>query len=279
MTINYEEQEKKYLDLLIKYNNIFDKEGELYNIVNNTPYIIIQTGIGDILLISLLLKHNLIPKPVYINLSGIIYNIYYLNNPVDTFEFKLQLIDKLLQKDDVVFFNDETFYYTDDWQPKLKFINNWSLLHSYFDFTYRPVCQDYIVFHTKCRFFSEFNYEYLKHRLHHFCKYFKTKYTIILLGEQILPFNSENENHKITTIYNELLELKTQNDVIDLTTANILDNLNFDNYCKDLSIVYNAKCNIIVGHGGHFCNTIVFGKKLISFLLPSMMNSFTPFLI
>ena len=66
--------------------------------------------------------------------------------------------------------------------------------------------------------------------------------------------------HGITTIYDELACLKTNNDVIDLTRKNIYDNLDFNDWEKDISIIHNAECNIGVGEGGQFVNCICFSK-------------------
>ena len=87
-----------------------------------------------------------------------------------------------------------------------------------------------------------------------------------------MPNNSESKAHNITTIYEELLELKNNNEIIDLTSENIYDNLNFDNYIKDMAIIHNAKTNILVGHGGQFCNSIIFGNDLICYSKPILIE-------
>jgi hypothetical protein len=105
-----------------------------------------------------------------------------------------------------------------------------------------------------------------------FCKKFKTNYKIIILGERYMPRNFETDVHQITTIYNELLELKSNNNILDLSVDNIYDNLNFENYCKDISIIHNAKTNILVGHGGQWVNSIIFGKGMIEFTQPILIG-------
>ena len=235
---------------------------------------IIQTGIGDILLLFLLINNKLISSPLYFNLSIVIDNIGKLNNTTCAFEFKLQLLNKICAHDKIIFYYDKsTFDYTNKWQSKLSNITNFSLMHNYFDLV-NPFEQEYIIFHTKCRFTNNFNYSYLKEHMKKFCKNFKTNYTIIILGERCMPNNFETHVHKTTTIYDELLELKSNNNVIDLSIDNIYDNLNFENYCKDMSIIHHAKTNILVGHGGQYCNSIIFGKGLIVFTQPNLIGGF-----
>lgn len=235
---------------------------------------IIQTGIGDILLLFLLVNNKLIRGPLYFNLSIVIDNIYKLNNNINNFEFKLQLLNKIRAHDKIIFYYDKSpFNYTNNWQPKLSNITNFSVMHNYFDLV-NPFEQEYIIFHTKCRFADKFNYSYVKERMKLFCKNFKTNYNIIILGDRYMPRNSEADIHQITTIYDELIELKSNNNVIDLSIDNIYDNLNFENYCKDMSLIHYAKNNILVGHGGQYCNSIIFGKGMIVFTQPNLIGEF-----
>lgn len=234
---------------------------------------IIQTGIGDILLLFLLINNKLISIPLYFNLSIIIDNPYRLNNPTNQLEFNLQLLNKICANDKIFFYYDKNIVYTNKWQSKLSNIKNYNLMHNYFDFV-NPFEQEYIIFHTKCRFTNNFNYSDLKKCMKKFCKNFKTNYAIIILGERCMPNNMETSVHKITTIYDELLELKSNNNVLDLSLDNIYDNLNFENYCKDMSLIHNAKTNILVGHGGQCCNSIIFGKGMILFTEPMLIREF-----
>lgn len=234
---------------------------------------IIQTGIGDILLIFLLINNKLISGPLYFNLSIIIDNPYTLNNPTNQLEFKLQLLNKICANDKIIFYYDKNITYTGNWVYKLINITNYNAMHNYFDFI-NPFEQEYIIFHTKCRFTNNFNYSDLKKCMKNFCKNFKTNYKIIILGERCMPRNFETNIHNITTIYDELLELKTNNNVIDLSIDNIYDNLNFENYCKDMSLIHYAKTNIVVGNGGQYCNSIIFGKGMIVFTLQTLKEDF-----
>jgi hypothetical protein len=78
-----------------------------------------------------------------------------------------------------------------------------------------------------------------------------------------MPRNTESNFHNITTIYNELLELKKNNDILDLSIYNIYNNLDYDNYKKDINLINNAKYNICFGQGGQLCTSLVFGKSTI----------------
>jgi hypothetical protein len=90
------------------------------------------------------------------------------------------------------------------------------------------------------------------------------------LGERTINGGVEVQTHKITTIYNELLELKNNNDILDLTKYNIYDNLNFEDYEKDMALIHYAKLNILVGHGGQYCNCFCFGKKTVVYGIPEL---------
>ena len=83
------------------------------------------------------------------------------------------------------------------------------------------------------------------------------------MGERIFPHTEEVDYHGITTIYSELLELKTHNDVIDNSIEIIYSNLNYDNYKNDINLIKNAKYNICFGLGGQLCTSVVFGKSTI----------------
>ena len=262
-----------YLTNLIKNANfVYNNNITTKKIISQNGEII-QTGIGDILLIFLLINNNLLSGPLYFNLSIVIDNPYKLNNNINDFEFKLQLLSKICANDKIIFYNDKNILYTNKWSSKLNNITNFSAMHSYFEFV-KPFEYEYIIFHTKCRFTSNYNYANLKQHIKIFCKNFKTNYKIIILGERHMPSNVESDIHKMTTIYDELLELKSNNDVLDLSIDNIYDNLNFENYCKDMSIIHYAKNNILVGHGGQYCNSIIFGKGMIVYTLPILVGNF-----
>lgn len=232
----------------------------------------IQTGIGDILFASTLVRNKLIKTPLFINIRVYTDNPYQLTDTYNSFCFKIKLLERLYDSQEITFYSHSDMYYS-DWPKHLKSITNFSALNKSFDLT-NLIPDDYIIFHTKCRFTSDFNYEGLKHNMKIFCKNFKTNNTIIILGERQMPSNYETTVHKITTIYEELLELNNNNRVLDLSIDNVYDNLNFENFCKDMSIIHNSKTNILVGHGGQFCNSILFGKNAISYLTEGLLGGF-----
>jgi len=41
-----------------------------------------------------------------------------------------------------------------------------------------------------------------------------------------------------------------------------------------MSIIYNAKTNILFGHGGQYCNFIIFGNGMIVYTLPELTGNF-----
>ena len=129
----------------------------------------------------------------------------------------------------------------------------------------------YVVFHTKARFTRGFDYFTMKEKLSTFYKSFKCKYKLVLLGERVIADTFEKKYHGITTIYNELLHLKTNNTVIDLTDEITMNNLNINNFIGDIHIIKNAVLNVGVGHGGHYCNCVIFGTKSLFYTQPNLV--------
>jgi hypothetical protein len=253
-----------YYQVIQKSKFTFDSKISSSYILNNQKYELIQTGIGDILYNGLLLKNKLINFPLYINVSTFINNPYRLNNPLQNFTFTLDLLNLIYHENEIVFFYDNNLTYT-RWEPKLIEVKNNLILQNKFNFV-NLFNKEYIVFHTKCRFSSNFNYVELKKNIYNFCKNFKTKYQIIIWGERIMPSNLETDVHKITTIYEELKQLNNNNEVIDLTEENIYDNLNIENYLKLLNVYNKSKLNIFCGvSGGNLASCICFSTNSICF--------------
>jgi len=270
LIINNKNIYNKIVDLIINSNFKYDSNIKYKDIIIKKQESI-QTGIGDILLNVLLIENNLKNPPLYFNINIYIDNPYQIKNNLNCFEFKLKLLDKICIKDNIIFYYDNNIEYNCEYN--LNKITNLKALNKYFHFT-NIYDKEYIIFHTKCRFTNNFKYNNLKTQISSFCKNFKSKYQIIILGEKEMAINFEQKYHNITTIYNELLELKQNNNIIDLTIDNIYDNLNFENYCKDMSIIHNAKTNIICGNGGQYCNSIVFGNGMIVYTIPDLNGNF-----
>jgi hypothetical protein len=85
------------------------------------------------------------------------------------------------------------------------------------------------------------------------------------MGERTYPTTEEVIQHGITTIYTELLDLSSNNTIQDMTVDNIHNNLSYERYKKDISIISNAKYNICFGLGGQLCTSLIFGKSTIFF--------------
>ena len=128
---------------------------------------------------------------------------------------------------------------------------------------------DYIVFHTKMRhdnLIDKFINESLP-SLNYFFENFKTSKKIIIMGEKYIGQNIETITHKTFSLYNNLLLLKNNNDVIDLTSDVLTEgNTDFNSFLFDIEIINKAICNISFGVGGSFNICKAFSKNNISFI-------------
>lgn len=251
-----EEYTKKVIDLCKKYDISPTHNNEL------TGH---ATGIGDILFRVLCIKNKIITGPFNINLTYFT-SLYNNTNPIQQLEFRLELILDLVKFNDISINMFHFFFSTN------KYINQYlpyNSIHDYklyinnYDITNKAVTSDYIIFHTKCRHNSSEDYTFLKLQIKEFCKNFKSKYTIYIMGEKTFPENDETKWHGITTVYNELLELNQNNNVIDITIHDIYNNLNYSNYKGDINLIQNAKHNICFGQGGQLCTSLIFGNSTI----------------
>ena len=224
------------------------------------------TGIGDILFRILVIKNKLITKPFYVNLNYFT-KPYYNMDPINQLEFRIKLILDIINYNNIedkmikfVFSNNydisEELPYNLIENYNLKFINT-------SENTQDNSIEDYIIFHTKCRHNKDENYSLLKKNIKEFCSNNKSKYKIIILGERIFPHTPEVEWHGITTVYDELLELKNNNEIIDKSIENIYSNLDYNNYKNDIKLIQNAKYNICFGLGGQLSTSVIFGKSTI----------------
>jgi hypothetical protein len=253
-------------DLVKKYGFSFNEHITTNEILSYG----IQTipfGIGDLLLVNLLIEEQQLKDQYYfINLYTLFQ--YEIKNTVTNIEFKLKLLSKLKANEKFVFYFDNNFTISLYCSNLLQYNDNYKALHKYFDFS-NKMKEKYIIFHTKCRISGDFDYHNLKITLRNFCKKFKCKYKIIILGERIITNNIEVSIHNITTIYEELLCLKENNEILDLSQENIYDNLNFQNYLNDIKLIHNASDNILFGQGGQFCSCYIFANKLSVFNISS----------
>jgi hypothetical protein len=128
---------------------------------------------------------------------------------------------------------------------------------------------DYIVFHTKVRYDRLID-EYKKFsipKLNIFFSSFKTDKKIIILGEKNVAYNKECVVHKTFSIYNNIMLLQDNNEIIDLTKNVLVDGNNcFDDFLQDIQIINDALCNVTFGVGGPYLLSLAFSKNNVSFL-------------
>jgi len=234
-------------------------------------------GIGDLLITCNLIKNKLLSVPVIINVNYFLSNSTY-PNPKNAFDFRLKLLRKIIEYNNLpknsFILKKVNHLALDGHLALIKKLNSFSLN---LNFDIKEINEPYIIFHTKCRFLHELkddtNINIIK--LMNFYKNFISKYKIIILGEKKMVNTKEANYQGIKTIYDELLLLKNNNDVIDLTKNSIYNNLDYDNYLKDISIIHHANYNIHFGLGGQFVSSLTFGNNIINYIpdkLTDMIN-------
>lgn len=261
------------INFLKKYDtknlNIEDIKNILYifDNINKIPYHIsnINSGIGDILIF----KNNFPNEKIYWNIKHLLDYKPFPSN-LKNVAFNIQLLKKL--------FNKTYIYYSDNINIKtysLLKLNYLPNLINLFDTT-KLYNFKYIIFHTKLRFaksHSTFFIKNIKLKLCDFFTKFKAKYKIILLGERKIEENLATKIiPTITTIYDECLLLKNNNDVIDLTEEYMYNTPEISRFERDLGLINNAEFNIGIGHGGQFCLNLFFSKKSIYYCPPKLIN-------
>jgi len=136
--------------------------------------------------------------------------------------------------------------------------------------------QPYIVFHTKFREnSSKMSLEFQKNKLPILCDYwsrFKTKYLIIIIGDRKIEQNYEAQYHKVISLYEQLLLLKNNNKVLDLTEEFLYSGQDNDGFLRDVGIIKDADVNITFGLGGNFCLSKFLSKKMIGFTYKTELN-------
>jgi len=257
-----------------KVYEILNKNNYKYIYDDNTKYFSI--GIGDILYMLANIQEDKISLPVKLPLNVFINGNMKLNSnmvnlfldPINNFEFRIDLLNDIIsnhnkiKKEDILFIItsnpdlSKCINYTNYWNLyrfKINVNNNLFLKNEY---------ENFIIFHTKLRLTSSYNYTEIKQLLKTFFYNLKIKNkTIIILGERNFPKTWEGEIHKITTIYDELLELKHLNsNLVDLTVPVIYNKLDYKSFKRDISLINKAEVNICFGCGGHVSTSIFFGK-------------------
>jgi hypothetical protein len=236
-------------------------------------------GIGDLLFSIISLENGIISSPINISINFFLNQYYEKNKKIEwnenlqqALEFRLKLISDICKNSEKIKITDFCFIYnrnnkvySDQFFLNIDYrlIKNYKIkiMNKFFD---NIEDNNFIVFHTKIRLTSKYNYDNIKQQLKTLLSTLKIKNSnkIYLLGERAYKSNYEANILNTQTVYNELLELKNNNEVIDLTIDEIYNSLNYENYKRDISIINKAKWNIIIGQGGHLCNSLTFGNAI-----------------
>jgi hypothetical protein len=104
-------------------------------------------------------------------------------------------------------------------------------------------------------------------QLNKFLSRFVSTKKILILGERNIGQNNETIIHKTISLYNNLLLLKNNNRVIDLTHDVLTcGNPDFDKFLSDIQLINKSLCNVTFGIGGPFNICKAFSKRNISFI-------------
>ena len=231
--------------------------------MNITPHL----GIGDLLIIKTIqISHNLDINNININKKLIVENC-------ENYDHKVCSITKLIE----LLFPNTTYCINNNTLDYFSIINKYKIKYSYiYDHidlskfvNVQNKYSDYIIFHTKMRHDSlidKFNNEMVG-QLNKFLSGFVSSKTILILGERKIGQNVETISHKTLSLYNNLLLLKNNNCVIDLTHDVLTcGNTDFDKFLSDIQLINKSMCNITFGVGGPLSICKAFSKNNISFI-------------
>jgi hypothetical protein len=231
--------------------------------MNITPHL----GIGDLLIVKMLeISNNL--KISNININSDIIRAYSEN-----YEQKIKFITKLIE----FLFPNTTYCINNNNTDYINMINAYKITNSYvynhIDNNKQKNAQnsysDYIIFHTKMRhdtLMDKFNNEMLQ-ELNTFLSKFASTKKILILGERNIGQNLETIIHKTISLYKNLLLLKNNNDIIDLTHDTLTcGNPDFEKFVSEIELINKSLCNITFGIGGPFNICKAFSKKNISYI-------------
>ena len=224
-------------------------------------------GIGDLLIIKMIqISHNLDIHNININKDIL---LKYCENYEEKIKFITQFIEFLFPNTKYCINNNTIDFYSIINKYKIRnnyiydSINNSRIINLKNKYT------NYIVFHTKLRhdhLIDKFNTN-IEYKLNFFLQNFKTSKQIIILGERNIGINLETTTHKTKSLYNNLLLLKENNDIIDLTNDVLTcGNPDFDKFLLEIEIINKSVCNITFGIGGPFNICKAFSKNNISFI-------------
>lgn len=233
---------------------------------NSNKFIIsnIASGIGDILLHKCSYNNSII----YWNIKHLLDYKPFPDNLVNI-KFNIQLFYKLFENKDIhIFYNQNVIL-----KPLPVNIKN-SFLVSYFNIK-KTLDFKYIIFHTKLRLRKNESelVNFIKMKLAKFFSQVKFKYKVIIMGDRVLAENTCTRSiPSMTTIYEECLFLKNNNDIIDLTVKEMYNTPDMKNFENDISIIANAEYNFGFGHGGQFCFNLCFSPRTMYWAPPGLIN-------
>ena len=254
----------EFLTSALEYTTFKDSHILIYiyiyiYIIEITPHL----GIGDIIQVKMRAISNNI-NIVKVNINKGIINTYFSDYETKT-KFAKKFIE-LLFPSAIIDLNDK--------KPDfVNFIKQYPLKRVYlYDYLehIKPSpnkYDNYICIHTKLRHdrLIDRTYSEIIPELIDFLKTFKTTKTIIITGEKNIGINLETKVHKTKSLYEELLLLKTNNIVIDLTLNELTEgNPDFDNFKQDIELINKSCCNITFGVGGPLLLCSAFSNKHIA---------------
>ena len=261
--INISTLSPELVDCVRFINDNIDKSG-VHSVSN------VASGMGD-----MLIKRNNHPQEkVFWNMKHLFdYNKRdgdRLGDTLKNIRFKIELLRKLYDKEHViVFYNVQVKLHTSGittmrFEPSL--IHCFSIPPRRYDFKY-------MVIHTKLRPHADQSTSSIlamKTQLKAFFLRFKPKHRIVILGEKTMP--SFSDIPTITTIYDECMALRKNNDIIDLTREGLFSAPDMAGLEEDMGIIRNAELNVGVGHGGQFCINLLFSPRSIYYCTPGLIN-------
>ena len=215
-------------------------------------------GIGDIIILKeFCLETNFNLKKIFINKSTLSYRL----NGMNYFIFIKSLVEKLFDNCEVLLVNNMKIVDGSIIRKNFKIKNLYKEYN--FKFKYNNCFfnkEPYVIFHTKCRLSTDLSLKFFISqipKLALFFENFKSKFKIILMGEKEIEQNKEAIALKIKSVYNILLKLKNNNDVMDLTSNMLCSSNSIYNFENEMHIINKASYNITFGEGGNFviCNS------------------------
>ena len=222
--------------------------------MNITPHL----GIGDLLILKMIqISNNLDINNININ-QDLVFTFS------ENYEQKIKFITHFIE-----FLFPTAKYSINDNNYKIRNNYIYDSINKSRIINFKNKYSDYIIFHTKMRhdgLIDKFNEEILSD-LNLFLRNFKTTKTILILGERNIGQNVETKLHKTFSLYNSLLLLRQNNDIIDLTNEVLTcGNPEFDNFLTEVEIINKSLCNITFGIGGPFNICKAFSKNNIPFI-------------